>query len=72
MCILIQDFKLSGLSAGLIRFAYKASKGALVDPPHFFLNFMNFSGGSPLLVLTGHNPPCTLDIFKYAHINEIY
>jgi len=67
----MQYFKLSGLSAGLIRFAYKASKVALVDPPHFLLNFMRGSPASVLL-LSGHNPPCTLDIFKSARINEIY
>lgn len=37
--MLMQCFKLSGLSAGLIRFAYKASKGASIEPPHFLLTF---------------------------------
>lgn len=58
--MLMQCFELSVLSAGLIRFAYKASKGASVEPPHFLLNFMRGSPAS-VLVLTRHSPPCTLD-----------
>lgn len=65
--MLMQCFKLSGLSAGLIRFAYKASKGASIEPPHFLLTF-KWGFPASVLVLMGHNPPCMLDGSKSAYM----